>query len=336
LQFGLWRAFSDRVGAEKDPTASVKDAGSRLLKQSDTRPDVPLHTWSRDICNRIVGYDQDVLGKLSLGSGPGRLDMEAGMREVSVSVENKDHRDVEVAATVLSGFHPTGGKKDYEKYVFVDAASASKVVKGGERALVELKVQLPRLPRGAEIFVWELPFLDEALVAARYASPPRPPPSCSEAWAKAPGSVGALLLDLVRLAAHAPDRFADVTAKESSAFGTTLGIQKSLIPVRGALKSEIYGGSEPSAVVTLYEGPSKTEAVEVFELAATAMENACKDLPRLMRRWASKSDGNPNLRVDRLTAFSEAVLVVSTRVPEDNKKDEEVSHRVYWSLRRSP
>jgi hypothetical protein len=332
LQFGLWRAYSEAFSSAKNMTPAARELATKLKSRSNAKDSVPLHSWSRSTCNNIVGYDREVLGRLYFTIEPAAgLDLDTGTEEIKIGVKNTYFRDIEVSATVLVGHYPANNERALEQYTFTDAQTESTIVRGGANATLTFRVVFPSSDDGSKVFVWSMPFEEQALLAATYSSAPRPPPSCNESWSARDAGISSTIIDLARLGSFAPDRFADVITDIRSVFGIADVIQKSSVPVRGASKVEIYVSSDPTAVATLYSGPDKAESFRIFQASASAMKDACKELSDQTQEWVSK-DGNPNILIKRLTAYSEATLTISNR----KSQEAHAEYEVQWSLKYNP
>ena len=284
----------------------------------------------------MVGYDAEVLSALFLSLEQGRGMDDDHLDEVKISATNNSSRDIQLSATVISGHFPKGREAEFQEYVFVDASSNTAVIKPREKAILTFNVILPQVPTGSDVFIWQTPWLGQMLLGAKYVSPAGPPPNCMEQWNRSGQKIDPTLADISVLSSYAADRFNGAWIRKSLFPGMplNLSIQTATIPVRGAIKIEVYLGAEPRAVATLYEGPDKGVALEKYKASANSVRSACSTLSDSIREWIG-SDCFPTLVVDRITAYSEAMLTVHADKPNDMVGGQTI-YETYWSLQYNP
>lgn len=321
LQFGFWRAYSDRLSGA--PKRKLRELAEHLAVRADAQSASSFEQWSRGICDRIVGYDKSALSSITFGFGAVKFSDNGTDVAVEITAANNSYRDISVSASVLLGYFAAGMRDNFAKYTFMDAASDQALIKPNQTISLHFKMRVPQVPKGSEMFMWTLPFLQQALLSARYSSPDRPPPNCNAAWTP---DVNPLLADLARLGGMAQDRFKDAYESADRPL-SGIPIYKSSVVVRGSLGVEIFTMGEPTAEVLLYKGTDEAEALGRFRASADMIKKSCR-LVGAISEWVGK-DGEPNLLVHRLTANSQALLTISARQTQ-NGRQFEVSWRVSY------
>ncbi|PTE08510.1 hypothetical protein [Mesorhizobium helmanticense] len=326
LQFGLWRAFGDRLVDEQDE--KFRAVADRIFAQAGAQADLPVNDWGREVCERVVGEETQALAKIYFSIEPGDLE-EDNTQTFRLSAKNNSYRDIMVSVTFLEGHYPKGQETNIENYVFTDATTSRALVKGGKSEILEAKMKLPSAPEGSDIFIWSLPFLDQALLSAKFLGPKRPPPSCGDNLVEFNDELDGTFLDMARLAGMARNRFSDVVAANNNNFGFESSVVESSLKVRGAMRTEIFITGDTAATVTFYDGPDEFKALSVFANQASQIKKRCTEPFAGIREWIGKDDQLPNLDIKRFTPYARASLVISKQT-DDEEPEKPPEYWVYW------
>lgn len=325
MQFGLWRAYADLLEAAPE---KFKDLAANIARKAGLEAD-PKNPWDITTCKKIVGSEREAIAALSFWFEPAK-----DRRDYfpsAFSVQNTSARDIALYMSFITGFYPKGKEEEYERYTFMDASSQAVTLKPDEKIVIDSSLPIFRgMPDDAELFVWntQLPGGGPSLIAAEFTGEFRLPPSCRDYFSVTGDKKTLTFMDMARVGSYAADRFNNLWTKSNNPYGLPDIIRPLTIPVRGVETADIYLGSEPNVVLSLYEGTDKERALTVFRDWADAAKKYCPN-NSIVREWISKEDNLPNLNLERLTPESDAFLYVSG--PDKDDPNYNVSWRIGYA-----
>jgi hypothetical protein len=168
---------------------------------------------------------------------------------------------------------------------------------------------------------------------------PTPPgkPTCGGKWAVAAEPPDAQLLDLARLGDAARNDFRELRGPRYEEAGP-VRFYSSKVNVSRAKKTSIFvdaGAGTVSAMAMLHEGPSETEAREIYRAAIDLFRHACDaDTGGLSEEEKAEVSGQPIFRVERLAPGASAELSIMIREPFQYGPDQR-QYAVWWFVRKS-
>ncbi|API51574.1 hypothetical protein BMW22_08030 [Rhizobium leguminosarum] len=325
MQFGLWSAYADQLAGAPE---KFKDFAANIARKAGLEAE-PKDEWDITTCKKIVGSGKEALAALTFWFEP-YTDRGAYFSS-AFSVRNTSTRDIRVYMTFMEGFHPKGKDEEYENYTFMDAASQAVTLKPDEKVVVDASLPIfDGKPADADLFVWNRQMLgmETSLVAAEFTGKFRLPASCRDYFSASDDTKAQTFMDMARVGSYAADRFSSLWTKSYNTYGMEDIIRPLTIPVRGVATANVYVGSEPNVVLSLYEGTEKEDALATFREWADAAAKYCpKD--ELRREWISKDDQLPTLSLPKLTPDSDATLYMSA--PDEDHPNYEVGWRIGYA-----
>ncbi|NBF06628.1 hypothetical protein GV819_30615 [Pseudomonas sp. Fl5BN2] len=337
VHFGFLRAllkWLNTSGQQGDRVEKLRATTLRLLGPKNSEDE---YDWSLGLCNAITRSTKDAVDAISLNT---TFDLNNDVKTAdfdkseNLVFTNNTSRTLIVQLIALTGGYPKESPEKYEDYIFTDASYGSVEIAPHSKGKISTGYNFSSLDseRYTPIF-WDYPFDKNTLISASYTGSEVPDPNCNSGWKNLGSSeIEQMAAAMVKIGLASKDGFASILAAPVTP-GLDIAAYYSTTKVPGAKEVIIYHkSSNPFTSAELYDGDDFKQATRLFEQTAEAFKKLCSTEGVKFSSKDTADGSSRRLQVANLTGYTEADLILHTRVYTEKSGNITKTYQVSWNI----